>query len=111
MGTSAGVAPSGRDKVLYYALGLTPPVDHADWVRRDVGRRAWKLRRGFQFAAGTVLGGLLAGVFLELSPGLILGAITGAAIGAVLQMTLMQDYVCRRALAYYEKRWSKQRSE
>ena len=109
--TSAGIAPSGRDKALYYALGLTPPVRHADWVRRDVGSTSWHIRRAIQWTVGALLGVLIATLLFGPRPALIAGTIIGSIIGFIIQLTLMQDYVRRRTLDYYEKRWNKQRSE
>ena len=103
--------PRGREAFLYYTLGLTPSVEHADWVRRDVASTAWQVRRALQGTAGLILGVLIAAALVGLRPGLMAGSIIGAIIAFGIQVLFMGDYVRRRTMSYYERRWSKQRSD
>ena len=43
-------------------------------------------------------------------PGVLLGGLIGGAIAGVLQATVFADYLRRRAMEYYEKKWRRQLS-
>lgn len=103
-------APTGRKKILYYILGLTPSVEHAEWVRNDVASDQWLVRRAVQVFAGLMLGMLIGATIFGYRPGLIVGAILGSVIGSLIMVVFKPDFLRRRTLVYYEKRWEKQRS-
>ena len=102
--------PDTKQKLAYYVLGLTPPVEHADWVRKDVDSSAWLVRRSLQVLAGLMLGFGIAAAFFGYQPGLFIGAIIGGIIGSLIQVLFMSDYLRRRTHRYYEKKWAKQRA-
>ena len=103
-------APAGRHKFLYYALGLTPPVEHAQWVRDDISTSAWLFRNAAQNAICVLLGLTLLDLIVQDPPRLIwAGAVIGSLVGVLIQTTLLRGYVRRRTLAHHEKRWAEQR--
>ena len=102
--------PDTKQKVAYYVLGLTPPVEHADWVRADVDSTAWLVRRSLQLLAGLVLGLAIAATLFGYRPGLFIGGIIGGIIGSLIQVLFMRGYLRRRTHGYYEKKWAKQRA-
>lgn len=96
--TEQSVAPTGRHKVLYYVLGLTPPAEHAEWVRRDVASARWLVRRGAGFAVGFLLGGLIVGALLDSSLEILWGVVVGGVLGSVIQLTVMRASAHARVL-------------
>jgi len=106
--------PTGGQKILYYTLGVTPPAVSRSWVERDISTTGWKVRRLLQVWLGIVLG--LAVVYPVLRgfswdtewQVRMLGAAIGGAIAGLLQATVMADYVRRRALSCYRKKWDRQ---
>ena len=107
------IEPTGREKFLYYTLGLTPPAISREWVERDVQTTGWLLRRALTIWISTVIGALLIALLLagpvaargyDLVPGII-GACIGGFIGGILQATVLADYIRRRTLSYYRRKW------
>ena len=107
--------PSGRQKLLYYAFGVAPPVTARAWVERDVGTSAWRIRRAMQLWAGTligvgvvvlVLGGVDARPLGVPIKGSLIGVAIGGFLGGILQATVMADHVRRRHLSVYARKWN-----
>ena len=111
--------PTPWQKVGYYALGLTPPAVSREWVERDIDTTGWQVRRLLQIWIGTVIGlaiigPIVVGMSLEVWKGqlaaLMAGALIGGIIVGVLQATVLADYIRRRTLSYYRKKWDTQLS-
>ena len=107
--------PSGRQKFLYYAFGVAPPVTARAWVERDLCSSAWRIRRAMQCWTGTsiglalvvlVLGGVDARPWGVSIKGSLIGVTIGGFLGGILQATVMADYVRRRHLSVYARKWN-----
>lgn len=99
--------PRTSQKVLYYTLGVALPAEARDWVERDINTRAFVIRRAAVMIVA-ILVGFLIGVWLfEAHPSILIGAFIGASLVGFLQMTVLADYVRRRSLRYYERKWNR----
>jgi hypothetical protein len=102
----------------YYTLGLTPPAVSREWVERDIASSGYLLRRALTIWVSTVLGAVLISLLLAGPASArgydmrwsIIGVCIGGFIGGVLQATVLADYIRRRTLTYYRKRWDRQLS-
>ncbi len=53
-----------------------------------------------------LLAGALIDVWLfDAHPSFVIGAVIGGVIAGLLQMTVLADFLRRRSLRYYERRW------
>jgi hypothetical protein len=102
--------PSGSQKFLYYTLGITPPAVTRDWVELDVASTGFIVRRALQVLVGLVIGFSISAALIGGSGWTVLGGFIGGLIGAFLQATILADYVRRRTLSYYRKKWDRRLS-
>ena len=102
--------PTGWERFKYYTLGLTPAPVSRSWVERDIASRAYLVRRALQVLFGLVMGFWISSRLTGGSGWVVVGGLIGGLIGGVLQMTVLDSYVRRRALSYYRKRWDRQLS-
>lgn len=110
--------PTGWQRFRYYTLGLTPSVASREWVEHDVQSSEWLLRRALTIWISTWLGAVLFAWLIDgpasargynVGPSII-GVCIGGFIGGILQITLFAGYIRRRTMAYYEKKWDRQKT-
>jgi hypothetical protein len=106
-GAEASPKPVGRAKFLYYWFAAAPPAEFANWVRQDIQTDGWLWRRVGQSAIGIAIGFTIANVLLDASRWTLVGMAIGVGIVSVLELTVLASWSRKRALRYYEKRWSR----
>lgn len=53
-------------------------------------------------------GEAIAVLLFEARPSILIGGLIGGIIGVLIQATFSPDFIRRRALAYYRKRWDRE---
>ena len=100
--------PRGRDRFLYFTLGVAPPAATREWVEHDIASTGFLVRRAVVLLIAMVIGFSVSAALIGESSWTVLGAFVGGLIVAVFQMTVLADYVRERALRYYDKKWKRQ---
>ena len=102
------IEPGGRERFLYFTLGLAPPAATREWVERDIASTGFLVRRSLVLLTAMVIGFSVSATVMGGSAWTVLGGFIGGLIAAVFQMTVLADYVRKRTLRYYDKKWKRQ---